>query len=161
MRGHAFWTFAVIATAGLMFTGCSTPAQTGDANPTTWLAGEKPETPPDQATSGPSYTVEIRRPGYTTQFVRIPHTGVTYLQEALEKSGATQKIRKMELYVLRTPPQGGPRQRLTAVYDVAARRVTWESDYAIYPGDHIVVTEDTSTDFDHLLNKVLGPLGRG
>lgn len=157
-QGSGFWTIAVLATIGLAFAGCSTTAQTGDANPTSWLANETPaagnEIPP-----GPHYTVEIRRAGHTTQFVRIPHAGDTHLQNVLEKSGATKKIRKMELYVLRTPPQGGPRQRLTAMYDVGDRRVAWESDYAVYPGDHVVVIEDTSTDFDNLMSKFLGPLG--
>jgi hypothetical protein len=83
-----------------------------------------------------------------------------HLQDALEKSGAAKKIKRMELYVLRTPPQGGPRQRLTADYDSVKRRVAWESDYAVYPGDHVVVIEDNTSEFDRLVERCLGPLGR-
>jgi hypothetical protein len=151
-----------MAVVGLLLSGCAA-AQTdsGKENPLGWLQGEqKPAAPETVAQNGPSYTVEIRREGYTTQTVRVPHQGETHLQDALEKSGATKKIKRMELYILRPAPQGGPRQRLTAIYDAGERRVAWESDYAVFPDDHVVVIEDASTEFDHLVDRLLGPLGR-
>jgi hypothetical protein len=146
---------------GVLLAGCTlTQKEDSDAVVSQWPNGEEP--PPQAEKSqpeGPTYTVEIRRPGYTTQFNRIQHQGPTHLQNALEKSGATSKMKRMELYVLRAPPQGGPRQRLAAVFDGAEGRVKWESDYAIYPGDHVVAIEDTSSEFDDMMSRLLGPFG--
>jgi hypothetical protein len=77
----------------------------------------------------------------------------------LEKAGVTKKLKQMELYVLRTPPQGGPRQRMTATYDGGERRVAWESDYALYPGDYVVAIQDSTTSFDKMFGRFMGPLG--
>jgi hypothetical protein len=138
--------------------GCSAP-QTGEQgdNPLALLSGEKPavEAPAD----GPSVTVEMRREGYSPQISKLPHAGTMHLQEALEKTGVTKKLKNMELYVLRTPPQGGPRQRLTAKYDSGDRRVAWESDYALYPGDYVVVIENATSEFDRMVGRFLGPFG--
>jgi hypothetical protein len=146
---------------GFCFAGCATTQKETDEGEVTQLVqgqGEGPEAAQQQP-AGPFFTVEIRRPGYSTQYSRVPHQGATHLQNALEKSGAAQKLKRMELYILRTPPQGGPRQRMTAEYDPAEKRVKWESDYAIYPGDYIVVIEDTSSEFDDMMSRFLGPFG--
>jgi hypothetical protein len=142
--------------------GCSAAQKEGaETNPLAALDEEKQAAAPDGAIAGPTYTVEIRREGYASKFVRLPHTGETHLQDALANSGATRMMKRMELYVLRTPPGGGPRQRMTSAYNFAERRVAWESDYAIYPGDHVVAIQDKSTEFDHMVNRFLGPLGSG
>jgi hypothetical protein len=148
-----------LAVVSVSFAGCSlTQKDESENNVSQWVQGDEPPAAQNQP-AGPTYTVEIRRPGYSTQFSRIPHQGATHLQDALEKSGAAKKLKRMELYVLRTPPQGGPRQRLAAEYDAGKKRVAWESDYAIYPGDHVVVIEDTSSEFDAMVSRFLGPFG--
>jgi hypothetical protein len=153
--------FATSFALAVSLAGCSAAQKeepSGGNVVTQWLTGEEPKTAESEPT-GPTYTVEIRRPGYSTQFVRMPHEGETHLQDALEKSGAAKKLKRMELHVMRTPPQGGMRQRMTADYDAAEKRVAWESDYALYPGDHVVVIEDTSSEFDDMINRFLGPFG--
>jgi hypothetical protein len=157
----------LLALAGISLAGCSLP-QKDESSPssgnvvTQWLTGETPkaaEAETQNQPPGPNYTVEIRRPGYSTQYVRVPHQGETHLQDALEQSGAARKLKRMELHVMRTPPQGGPRQRLSADFDSGEKRVAWESDYAIYPGDHVVVIEDTSSQFDDMISRFMGPFG--
>jgi hypothetical protein len=155
--------FAVLflTIAGVSFFGCSTAQKENlETGMTQWVEGEEGEAQAAQPQpTGPTYIVEIRRPGYSTQHSRIQHQGATHLQDALTKSGAAGKLKRMELYVLRNPPGGGPRQRMTAEYDAAEKRVKWESDYAIYPGDHIVVIEDTSSEFDDMISRLMGPFG--
>lgn len=151
----------VITIAGFSLFGCSSAQkENSETEITQWVQGEGEQPQVEQPQpSGPTYMVEVRRPGYSTQYSRIQHQGATHLQDALDKSGASKKLKRMELYLLRTPPQGGPRQRLTAEYDAADKRVKWESDYAVYPGDHIVAIEDTSSEFDDMISQLLGPFG--
>ena len=48
---------------------------------------------------------------------------------------------------------------LTAVYDHGRKTVRPESNYAIRPGDFLIVTEDTSSSSQDMLQQLLGPLG--
>ncbi len=161
LRVPGYGRVALLAIAALSSAGCSTlQPQEGAANPFAWMQGEKPAAEEPKQPTGPTYTVEIRRDGYTPQITQIPYTETIHIQDALVKSGATKKLKRMELYVLRTPPNGGPRQRLTAMWDAGEGRVAWESDYAIYPGDYIVAIEDKTSQFDDMVNRFLGPLGQ-
>lgn len=154
------WLMIFIVAAGGASAGCAGFQDAAGGDSLTWLTGktEKPAETPLPLTG--AYTVEIRREGHKTETVQLPHRPETRLQNAVEQSGAAKKFRRMTLYVVRTPPNGGPKQRMSAAYDAGERRVAWESDYAIYPGDHIVITQDNSSELDKLVQRFLGPLSR-
>jgi hypothetical protein len=152
----------VLLLAGVL-PGCAGLHDAGKGN-MAWLTGEseKPEqtAPAEEAAPGPSYTVEIRRHRRKPEAAKFEHRPGMFLQDAVVQSGAAAKFPQMTLYIMRTPSQGGPAQRMTSVYDSTQKRVAWESDYAIYPGDHVVITEDTSSRFDDMVNRFLGPFAR-
>lgn len=108
-----------------------------------------------------SCTVVLRKTGSTPREMEVPLPNVTRLQEVLEQTGVTKKIRHMELYVLRAVP-GDPQQRhkMAAHYNSGRRQVSMETDYAIYPGDRIVVIEEASTQLEQMLAGAVGPLDR-
>ena len=153
----------ILLLAGVL-PGCAGLHDAARSGNMAWLTG-KSETPPETApreesAPGPTYTVEIRREGRKPEAAKFEHRQGMFLQDAVVQSGAAAKFPQMTLYIMRTPPQGGPAQRMTSVYDSAEKRVAWESDYAIYPGDHVVITEDTTSRFDEVVNRFLGPFAR-
>jgi hypothetical protein len=109
-------------------------------------------TPPAEPAN--QYTVEVRfESGKAERLVR-PMTGQLCVQEALEQSGASKKFRRFNLELYRPLP-GGRWHRMVLEYDRANRRVPPECDYAMLPGDRIVVVEDISTMFDDVANTIL------
>lgn len=158
-----YWTCVLIALA--IAPGCA-GLQDAQGGNLAWLTGEsgearKPEAPKEMTPPGPTYTVEIRREGRKPESAEFLHREGMFLQDVVVESGAAAKFERMTLYIMRTPPQGGPAQRMTSVYDDTQKRVAWESDYAIYPGDHVVITEDRSSKFDDMFNRFLGPFAPG
>ena len=93
------------------------------------------------------------------QAIERPLTGALHVQEALEQTGALKKFRRCEIAIVRRLPNGMG-HKIPVDYDRNVKRVTPEFDYALLPGDRLIVTEDTTTAFDDLFeNSWLGPLG--
>ncbi|MGE0756329.1 MAG: hypothetical protein AB7F89_02570 [Pirellulaceae bacterium] len=133
--------------------------QTLDANLGTLLGDTRAETPrsvtPDPGT--PTYYIEFQPYQKKPILVAMPLNGVLYVQDALEQSGALKKFRRSQIEVFRQLPQGGG-HKIPVKFDRGKRRVDPGSDYSVHPNDRIVVTEDTSTILDDMLQS-LGATG--
>lgn len=110
------------------------------------------------APQGPQgkYIVELRPERGERVRTEVDFSGVPYVQEALEKGGAIKKFRRMNVEIVRTA--NGRPEKMRSSYDHVHNRVPIEWDYALYPGDLIVVTEDPATMFDDMIGNALGPL---
>jgi hypothetical protein len=104
----------------------------------------------------PHFFVEFRQEGRKPALVALPLEEPFYVQQALEKTGAVKKFRRMKIDVYRQLPQGGG-HRIPVAYDRGRRRVAQGADYAVHHKDRIVVTEDTSNVLDDILESISGP----
>ena len=75
------------------------------------------------------------------------------LQEIVDSSKAP--FRHKKAYVVRTSPKTGQQHKLEASFDTN-RRVSMETDYAIQPGDRVVIAEDTTSSFDRVMKTMIG-----
>jgi hypothetical protein len=138
-------------------TGCTSAfMQQGQAD---LLAEEQPlsqtQTPGVPQQQG-TYTVELRPTRAKHERVEVTFTGVPYVQQALEKGGAISKFRRMNVEIIRKTD--GHVQKMRSSYDHVREQVPIEWDYALYPGDVIIVTEDPRSMFDDMVESALGPL---
>ena len=62
----------------------------------------------------------------------------------------------MNLVVMRST--GGEPQKLKSDYDHGKGWVNPLYDYQLHPGDHLIVTEDTSNIFDDMLDSLAQPM---
>lgn len=85
-------------------------------------------------------------------------SGSMHVQEALDQVGAAKKFRRIQVELVRPLPSG-QFHRIQCEYDLGTKRVTPEFDYALLPGDRIVVKEDPTNMFDDMLSSALGPMG--
>jgi len=106
---------------------------------------------------GSSITVEMRQAGKEPEMRQMPLMGVLHVQEALEEVGAVKRFRRMDVRVMRLARD--QRQKLEVRYDHRRRSVEPLYDYALHPGDHLVVMEDTTTAMDDMLQSVTGSIG--
>jgi hypothetical protein len=136
------------------FVGCSmfkeqvTPKLTAEVTP-----GPAPSGPP-----APKFVVEIRPHNEKPQAVEKPLTESTHVQNALEITGAAKKFERAMVDVYRQLPTGGW-HKMSLEYDKNTHRIPPEYDYAVLPGDRIIVTEDTTTVWDDMMERTLKPLG--
>lgn len=106
------------------------------------------------AEEGRKYLVEIREKGKQPQIAKMALPDVLYVQQAVEQSGA--RFRRMKIEIYRQLPNGSG-HRLDIPFDRTKRQVPPSGDYAIHPNDRIVITEDTSTVVDDMLESLTGP----
>ncbi len=121
------------------------------------LTSEKTESAP--APSAATCTVELRMNARRTKTVDVPLAEDTRVQDVLDASRATSEFRNLDVVILRpTPEASEPILKLACRFDHRKRQIGWESDYAILPGDRVMVREDPSGGFDKVMSSVLGPV---
>lgn len=108
--------------------------------------------------SAGKYIVEFRADKGKPQAVELDVTNQLHMQTALDQSGAAKKWSRMDIELYRPLPNGGW-HKMEIEFDRGAHRVPPEYDYAVLPGDRIVVKEDAASLMDDFLEQALGPLG--
>jgi hypothetical protein len=138
----------------------------GCASLTTQELGTLPQpgTDPSVATQSAvpnngSITVEIRpEKSGKPELRQLPLQSPMYVQQALEATGVIKRFRGMNVELIRMA--GDKRQKMDSKYVRAGRRVDPGYDYALHPGDHLIVTEDSTTVLDEMFHALTGPIGK-
>ena len=99
-------------------------------------------------------TVEVRPAHGTATKTQLVLSKNMRLQEVVAATKA--KFRNKDIYIVRVSPQTGQKHKLSAVYDRVNRRITLETDYAIQPGDRVVIAQDTTTSLERVMKTFLG-----
>jgi hypothetical protein len=131
-----------------MFKEQATPKLSAEVTP-----GPTPDGPP-----AAKYTVEIRPEKGKPRAVEKSLTEPIHVQAAMEQTGALKKFNRSMISIYRQLPSGGL-HKMDLEYDRENHGVPPEFDYAILPGDRIVVTEDPRNVMDDVMERALKPLG--
>jgi hypothetical protein len=156
MRENSWRRLTVVSMAAVMagLVGCSvfkdqaSPKLSAEVTP-----GDAPGAPPTA-----KYVVEIRPDDGKAKSVEKALTEPIHVQTAIEQTGAAKKFARADIALFRPLPSGGW-HKMALEYDRETHSVPPEFDYAVLPGDRIVVTEDTTTVFDDVMQRALKPLG--
>lgn len=119
------------------------------------------EVTPGPAPGGPAaakYVVEIRPESGKAKSVEKALTEPIHVQSAIEQTGAAKRFARADIALFRPLPSGGW-HKMELEFDRETHSVPPEFDYAVLPGDRIVVTEDPATVFDDVMQRALKPLG--
>jgi hypothetical protein len=131
-----------------MFKEKATPKLTAEVT-----KGAPPDAPPPA-----KFVVEIRPEKGKPQAVEKTLADQTFMQTALDQTGALKKFKRATIQVYRPLPSGGW-HKMDLEMDRESHRIPPEFDYAVLPGDRIIVTEDSSTFLDDMTQRALEPLG--
>ena len=132
-------TTALFAVIVLSFTGCQSPLM---------LSSNQPEFADTEMIA-----VQIRPAHGKAKNVEIPLKPNMTLQDVINTTKSN--FRNNLAYIVRTSPVTGEKHKLPGKFG-SNRRVSLETDYAIQPGDRVVITQDTSTSFDRVMQSLVG-----
>jgi len=104
------------------------------------------------------YSVEIRSEKGKPQSVEKEMTEPLHVQTALEQTGAAKKFPRAFIELYRPLPNGGW-HKMELEFDRENHRVPPEFDYAVLPGDRIVVIEDATSLIDDFMVRAMRPFG--
>jgi hypothetical protein len=140
--------------APLGASGCGTvPISVGGLS--TAFDGILPSSGRKVAEDEPCFHVEIRPSLGGKVRKTFPLDRDLVLQDAVELSRANRRFAKMNITIYRTDASGR-RVKFGADYDYGKRRVKYETDYALHPGDVVVIEEDLSNPVGDLLTRMTG-----
>ncbi|MDG1873850.1 MAG: hypothetical protein P8J27_08060 [Mariniblastus sp.] len=80
--------------------------------------------------------------------------GPITVQTALERSGAIDKFRGMEVTLMRVVKESGRGLKLPVEYQAGTQQVTSSQDYAIHPNDRIMVQSRSKNPLDQIVNSL-------
>jgi hypothetical protein len=100
------------------------------------------------------YFVEMQKNFGEPKIYKGAITQPTTVQQALDESGAKKQFSSMTVDVHRKLPTGGVLK--LPVGFKKGKQVKYEQDYALHPGDRIVVHPQSNSPFDKFVDSVLG-----
>ncbi len=110
--------------------------------------------------TGPVQNVVVEfHTGKKPQIIAVPWNPNMRIDDALRLSRATRKFPRMQVTLVRQAPNGAV-QKMESRFHAATRRVLPEYDYALYPGDRVVVRRDPYGMLDKMVEDTLGPIAR-
>jgi hypothetical protein len=131
--------------------GCST-LQLDPSNNDLALQDATGEVSPQANTPVGTVKVEIRAAGRSPEVRELPIRDGMFIDDALTDSGLKRRFSRMELSLLRYNDHG--LAKMDSKYEHKMGKVHPRFDYGLRAGDHLVVTEDTSTMFHDMLNSL-------
>lgn len=150
------WVMQWVAATALSWSGCATVDGTAGGLSKLTAGASAPDARQPAPPAG-AYTIELRSGNRKPEVRQMPLTGPTLVQQSLEQAGAAKRFRRMNIVLIRAA--GDERHKLEVKFDRKLGAVQPLYDYALVPGDHLVVTEDSSTVLDDMLGSLSGPLG--
>jgi hypothetical protein len=105
------------------------------------------DTPPEKI------TVQIRAANRKPKNIQVALTPNMRLQDIV--NGSKANFRNKTAYIVRTSPKTGEKHKLEANFGTN-RRISLETDYAIQPGDRVVVAQDATSSFDKVMKSMFG-----
>ena len=107
--------------------------------------------------TGPAYQVRLYNGKNKRQFYGPLDQPKTVLM-ALQESGAIKEFPRMEVKLVRSIPGSEP-LKLPVFFQADERKVESSTDYAVHPGDIIIVKKDNSNMISRTLDGVSSKLG--
>jgi hypothetical protein len=153
--------FAVAGLFVLASSGCMSLNPAQDLAAMTGFDGGAAVVPPPTSISDApprEVVVQLRPQRGGPELVKVPMEGDESVESILKKSKATSRFGRMKVSLFRSGRKGAmANEPLRVEYDSGARQVPAQYDYALQPGDKLLVIEDSRSAFEEMMGQVFGP----
>ena len=105
-----------------------------------------------EATTAAAYRVEMSGGFNASEIYEGQIEGPLFVQDALERSGATERYRSMDIMIYRIVEESGRGLKLPVGYKSAEKVVMQNQNYALHPNDRIVVTNRSNNAIDKIID---------
>ncbi len=144
----------LLSLVSLAATGCHSLQTTNPAG--------KAQLSQTAAANVPTFFVEVREGTQEKGRVKqLPLSEPLTVQQLLEKTGTLSQFNRMNITIERPVPGQRMPLKLEIPFDVGSHAVVAGNDYAIRPGDRVIIAEDSRTMVDRFLDQafqMMGPL---
>lgn len=141
----------LLSMVGVLLSGCqslSIGSKTAKADPAAEMMG-------NATAANASYFVDVQSDWLGSKSMTKPYRDGMTVQDAVEQSGALMTMRSIEIDLIRQ--EGVHLVRMPCSYNVSARHVEFEQDYALRPNDRVAIRPKKTNLLDSTLRALGGP----
>lgn len=105
------------------------------------------------AGTGPHVVMEIRSEGRHLESIPLPMDRPVFIEDIVQQAKLHEQLGRMSISIMRPNGSSAPPVRLELRTDSDGKATSLGSNYALLPGDHIVVNEDQRSSLERFLDK--------
>lgn len=157
--------------------GCLLAAHAGCITPSTILEKKRPQLDtrlleaqgysippggmPTQVTSGdgasePHIVLEVRGEKRHLETIPVPMDRPVFVEDIVQQAALHDKLGRLAISIMRPTGPGTPPVRMELKTDDEGKATSIGSNYALLPGDHLVVLEDQRSVLERFINSQFG-----
>jgi len=101
----------------------------------------------------PRVILEVRGDERHLEAIPLSHDRPVFIEDIVHQARLHERIGGLFISIMRPDGQGGPPVRLEVQTDDKGRATNAGHNYALLPGDHIVVNSDNRSGFERMIDK--------
>jgi hypothetical protein len=136
------------AAAMMVFLCCGCQMLPFGAGDSAKLVDDQPQAPPQ------TFAIEYRPHGGKIKRVEFPLEPDMTVQDAVDQHKIGRYFRRESIDVMRPIPESREPLKMAIAWNGGKSRVAHSTNYALHPRDTILVTEDTTTVIDDMLESI-------
>ncbi len=113
----------------------------------------KPVSP--NSSHGPAIVLEVRGDENHLESIPLPANKPTFVEELVNQAQLHEKLGALSISIMRPTGPGSPPVRLDVQIDSSGKAKNVGQNYALLPGDHLVVLHDQRTYLERFIEKSL------
>ena len=108
--------------------------------------------------AGPRIALEVRSEGDKphVETIPMPTDRAVFLQDIVQQAALHEKLGRSQISIMRPVDPQSPPVRLDATINSEGKTTTIASNYALLPGDHLIVYPDQRSSFERFVEKQFG-----
>ena len=102
---------------------------------------------------GPRVILEVRDGGRHLESIPMPTDRAVFIEDIVQQAQLHERMGQLVINIMRPNAQGGPPIRMETRTDDAGKVTNIGQNYALIPGDHLVVVGDKRTGLERMIDK--------
>ncbi len=101
----------------------------------------------------PRVILEVREDGTHLESIPLPMDRPVFIEDLVQEARLHDRFGQLSVSIMRPSESGGPPVRLDTRIDDSGKTVNTGQNYALMPGDHLIVNSDNRSGLERVIDK--------
>lgn len=101
----------------------------------------------------PRVILEVREDGTHVESIPLDMDKAVFIEDIVQQARLHDRFGQLDISIMRPTPNGGPPLRLDTHIESTGKATNVGQNYALLPGDHIVVNSDNRSSLERFIDK--------
>ena len=115
--------------------------------------GGMPSPVAPSASAGPQVVLEVRDEGRHLEAIPLPMDRAVYIEDIVREADLADRLGRLSISIMRPNGSGAPPVHLRLTTNDKGKAADMGQNYALLPGDHIIVSGDRRSGFERIIDR--------